>query len=55
MKLNLRINLWMVALCLTGSVAAQTVCVSTPRTALVLSAPEGHSLRCLYYLGRIIT
>ena len=49
MKLNLRINLWMVALCLTGSIAAQTVCVSTPRTALVLSAPEGHSLRCLYY------
>ena len=49
MNVTKRISFWLSALCLMGSVAAQTVCVSTPRTSLVLSAPEGHSLRFLYY------
>ena len=39
-----------VGLCLlSGGLFAQNVCVSTPNTSLLLSAPEGGELRILYY------
>ena len=34
---------------LSGGLFAQNVCVSTPNTSLLLSAPEGGELRILYY------
>lgn len=41
------------AMLLAGSLLAQTLCVSTPRTSLVLSAPEGGTLKCLYYGNKL--
>ena len=45
MNFKKRTNFLFGALLLTGSLLAQNVCVSTPKTSLVLSAPEGGTLR----------
>lgn len=49
MNFKKRTNFLFGVLLLTGSLLAQNVCVSTPKTSLVLSAPEGGTLRHLYY------
>lgn len=36
-----------------GGLLAQNVCVSTPKTSLVLSAPEGGTLKLLYYGSKL--
>lgn len=54
MNLKKRVNLFMGLLLLTGSLCAQKVCVSTPNTSLVLSAPSGGELRCLYYGNKLM-
>ena len=42
------------ALLTTGSLFAQSVCsISTPKTSLVLSAPEGGTLKHLYYGNKL--
>ena len=48
MNFKKRTNFLFGVLLLTGSLLAQNVCVSTPKTSLVLSAPEGGTLRHLY-------
>ncbi|MDE6347595.1 MAG: alpha-galactosidase, partial [Bacteroides sp.] len=48
-----RTTLFLSTLLLAGSLLAQNVCVSTPNTSLVLSAPEGGTLRHLYYGDRL--
>ena len=49
MNLKKRIQT-LAGLCLlAGGLFAQNVCVSTPKTSLLLSAPEGGELRILYY------
>ena len=53
MNFKKRTNFLFGALLLTGSLLAQNVCVSTPKTSLVLSAPEGGILRHLYYGNRL--
>ena len=53
MNFKKRTNFLLGALLLTGSMLAQNVCVSTPKTSLVLSAPEGGTLRHLYYGNRL--
>ena len=53
MNFKKRTNFLFGALLLTGSLLAQNVCVSTPKTSLVLSAPEGGTLRHLYYGNRL--
>lgn len=49
MKMRKRLEVLLGALLLAGGLAAQNVCVSTPNTSLVLSAPEGGELKILYY------
>ena len=53
MNFKKRTNFLFGVLLLTGSLLAQNVCVSTPKTSLVLSAPEGGTLRHLYYGNRL--
>lgn len=53
MNLKKRMNLLLGALLLVGSLPAQNVCVSTPKTSLVLSAPVGGELKYLYYGNRL--
>ena len=53
MNLKKRMNLLLGALLLVGSLPAQNVCVSTPKTSLVLSAPVGGELKHLYYGNRL--
>ena len=49
MKFKRKASLLMGMLCLTGLLFAQNVCVSTPKTSLVLSAPLGGKLQYVYY------
>ena len=49
MNLKKRTPLLLGVLLLAGGMFAQNVCVSTPKTSLVLSAPEGGTLKHLYY------
>lgn len=49
MNFKKRMNLFLVTLLFTGSLFAQNVCVSTPGTSLVLSAPQGGELKYMYY------
>lgn len=53
MNFKKRTNSLLGALLLVCSLWAQNVCVSTPKTSLVLSAPEGGTLRHLYYGNRL--
>ncbi len=53
MNFKKRTNSLFGALLLVSSLWAQNVCVSTPKTSLVLSAPEGGTLRHLYYGNRL--
>ena len=53
MNFKKRTNSLLGALLLVSSLWAQNVCVSTPKTSLVLSAPEGGTLRHLYYGNRL--
>lgn len=53
MNLKKRMNLLLGALLLMGGLSAQNVCVSTPKTSLVLSAPAGGELKCLYYGSKL--
>ena len=46
MNFKKRTNFLFGALLLTGSLLAQNVCVSTPKTSLVLSVPEGGTRCC---------
>lgn len=45
MNFKKRMNFLFGALLLTGGLFAQNLCVSTPKTSLVLSAPEGGKLK----------
>lgn len=49
MKFKRKASLLIGMLCLTGLLFAQNVCVSTPKTSLVLSAPVGGKLQYVYY------
>lgn len=49
MKVKKRLNLLLGALLLSVGATAQQVCVSTPQTSLVLSAPVGGEFKQLYY------
>lgn len=49
MKFKGKAGILMGMLCLTGILSAQNVCVSTPNTSLVLSAPVGGKLQYVYY------
>lgn len=53
MNFKKRMNFLFGALLLTGGLFAQNLCVSTPKTSLVLSAPEGGKLKCLYYGNKL--
>lgn len=53
MNFKKRMNFLFGALLLTGGLFAQNLCVSTPKTSLVLSAPEGGKLKCLYYGSKL--
>lgn len=53
MDFKKRTNLFLGALLLTGGLFAQNVYVSTPKTSLVLSAPEGGKLEYLYYGSKL--
>ena len=49
MSIRKRMNVLFGTLLLTGSLFSQNVCVSTPETSLVLSAPVGGELKHVYY------
>lgn len=49
MKFKRKASLLIGMLCLTVFLSAQNVCVSTPKTSLVLSAPVGGKLQYVYY------
>ena len=49
MSTRKRMNVLFGTLLLTGSLFSQNVCVSTPETSLVLSAPVGGELKHVYY------
>jgi len=49
MKIKRKASLFVGMLCLAGTLFAQNVCVSTPKTSLVLSAPVGGKLQFVYY------
>lgn len=49
MEFKKRMNLLGGILLVTCGLFAQTVCVSTPKTSLVLSAPQGGELKYMYY------
>lgn len=49
MNFKKRMNLFLGAVLLTGGLFAQNVYVSTPKTSLVLSAPQGGKLKYMYY------
>lgn len=53
MNFKKRMNFLFGALLLTGGLFSQNLCVSTPKTSLVLSAPEGGKLKCLYYGSKL--
>lgn len=53
MKATRIVNLFCILMFLCGAVQAQYVSVSTPKTMLVLSAPEGGDLKCMYYGGKL--
>lgn len=48
MSIRKRMNVLFGTLLLTGSLFSQNVCVSTPETSLVLSAPVGGELKHVY-------
>ena len=49
MSIRKQMNVLFGTLLLTGSLFSQNVCVSTPETSLVLSAPVGGELKHVYY------
>ncbi|MBQ8673564.1 MAG: alpha-galactosidase [Bacteroides sp.] len=53
MNIKKRMNLFLGACLLAGGMWAQTVCVSTPNTSLLLSAPQGCKLKVLHYGHRL--
>lgn len=53
MSIRKRMNVLFGALLLTGSLFSQNVCVSTPKTSLVLSAPTGSELKHVYYGNKL--
>lgn len=53
MNFKKRMNFFLGVMLCTGGLFAQNVCVSTPKTSLVLSAPEGGELKVLYYGGKL--
>ena len=53
MNLRKRMNLFLGVLILAGGLCAQNLHVSTPKTSLVLSVPQGGKLRYMYYGNKL--
>lgn len=53
MSIRKRMNVLLGALLLTGSLFSQNVCVTTPKTSLILSAPIGGELKHVYYGNKL--
>ena len=53
MSTRKRMNVLLGALLLTGSLFSQNVCVTTPKTSLILSAPIGGELKHVYYGNKL--